>query len=153
MKFHHTNKKRLTAITLGSSRYLIIRPTPKDKDHKYQFIYRSQSSDQKYGPYHRDGLRSAHVTVHDVENNDIVVLLSDGAADNLDDAAYERCLLAHLGADGVLADPNAFSKGLADKANDVNKVREHAQDMKEQGLTVPKTGADKERDDISVVCA
>ena len=91
--------------------------------------------------------------MHDVENNDIVVLLSDGAADNLDDAAYEKCLLEHLGADGVLADPKAFSRVLADRANGVNKVREHARDMKEQGLTVPKTGADKERDDISVVCA
>jgi len=153
MKFAHGKKNRLSAITLGSSRYLIIRPTPKDKDHKYQFIYRSHPSDQKCGPERRGGERSARVTVHDVENNDIVVLLSDGAADNLDDAAYEKCLLEHLGADGVLADPKAFSRVLADRANGVNKVREHARDMKEQGLTVPKTGADKERDDISVVCA
>ena len=81
------------------------------------------------------------------------MLLSDGAADNLDDPTYESCLLAHLGADGALSDPTALSKSLADKANAVNAVREHAQDMKEQGLTVPATGTDKERDDISIVCA
>ena len=142
MKFAHGKKNRLDVFTLGSSRYLIIRPTPKDEDHKYQFIYRSHPSELKCGPEQQGGHRSATVTVHDVETNDIVVLLSDGAADNIDDAFYERCLLAHLGIDGVLRDPKAFSKLLADRANDVNRIREQSRDMKEQGLTVPKTGSD-----------
>ena len=64
--FAHGRRDRLAAVTLGSSRYLIIRPTPGNADKKYEFIFRSPPSDQKCGPAHRGTERAAHVAVHDI---------------------------------------------------------------------------------------
>jgi hypothetical protein len=37
--------------------------------------------------------------------NDIVILLSDGAANNLDDVTFSECIQNHVDANGNLADP------------------------------------------------
>ena len=64
-------------------------------------------------------------------------MLSDGAANNLDDGAYQECVKRHTNANGLLDDLTAFSKSLADQANRINLVREEAASMKEKGVNVP----------------
>ena len=89
IKFENLRKKnRLTAITLGTNQYLIIRPLQDTKGSKFSYLYKSHQDGEQWGHKKRRPIENAEVTVHDVMENDIVILLSDGAANNLDDVTF-----------------------------------------------------------------
>jgi protein phosphatase PTC7 len=87
MAWMDPKENMIEALNLGDSGYMIVRP-PKDDNKSFDLLFRSKEQQYRFNHPYQCGTNykpptNADVHAHIVENNDIVILATDGVLDNL----------------------------------------------------------------------
>ena len=158
VKFDDLNPSRLKAINLGDSGYLLLRPDGNGKEGKLKRIFRTKEQQHSFNfPFqvgtHGDDPMKADDLSHDIEDNDIIVVASDGVFDNLYDKDLAECVKLSMD-QFTLTDPQEVSKCIGDKAYKYGKMSNYlspfAKNAHAMSVSYPNRGKE---DDVTVVVA
>lgn len=111
----HPESSTIATTYLGDSSYLLVRPT---SDVGLTKIFRSEEQQKRFNfPYQcgtgGDDPKLAIDNQHVVQNNDIIVMGSDGVFDNCFDEEIIDILKKRVDSAGNLADPQEASQAIA----------------------------------------
>lgn len=154
-KFDTQRPNFIKTTNLGDSGYVLYRPDSngglnqlfrsKEQQHSFNFPYQCGTGAEL--PY------AAFDTEHEVQDNDIMIMFSDGVSDNLFEEDVARCVKPHL-KDAKLADAQAAADCLSQTAfklgNDKNYASPFYKGAVAVGRPFPKMG---KLDDIIVIAA
>lgn len=155
-KFDNERGNVIRTTNLGDSGYMLLRPTPA-KAEKFEQLFRSKEQQYSFNFPYQCGTGAelptiAYDTLHEVQDNDIIVMASDGMFDNLYDTDVHDCIKPYLVKD-ALEDLQRASECLADKAeklgDDEHYFSPFAKGAKEHG----KRFMGGKADDIVVIVA
>ena len=96
-RFDTTNENQLKTINLGDSGYLLLRPKPESTVNKFDTLFRTVDQHKKFNypllcGTNGDRATKADTFVHQIQDNDIIIMASDGVLDNMYDADLIACV-------------------------------------------------------------
>lgn len=154
-KFDTTRENFLKATNLGDSGYLLLRPEAdgtfthlfRTKEQQFSFNFPYQCGTGADLPYAADDLE------HEIQDNDIIIMASDGVFDNLYDIDLEDCVKPFV-KDANLFDLMASANCITTKSYKLGNTNGYlspfAKNAKRDGVNYPAQG---KADDIAVVVA
>jgi protein phosphatase PTC7 len=154
-KFDTSRENYLKATNLGDSGYLLLRPIG---DGKFTKLYRTTEQQFSFNFPYQCGTGAelpyaADDQEHEVQDNDIIVMATDGVFDNLYDDDVQACVALQMSGTHF-ASPTSASDCIASTARklgyNTNYLSPFAKNAQASGLNYPSQG---KADDISVVCA
>lgn len=102
---------------IGDSGYYIFRPNGAKG---LELVFKSEEQQKSFNfPYQigseGDSPNESLVFSHEIQSRDIVVVGTDGLIDNMGTSALQKIVERHVSANGVLANPDAVSKEIAEQ--------------------------------------
>lgn len=95
------NPTQLDTCNLGDSAYLLVRPKQSEENVQFEKVFRSATQQSRFNAPFQTGTdkrwpTKAYSTSHAIENNDIIIMGSDGVFDNLFDDDIIQCLYGQI---------------------------------------------------------
>lgn len=154
-KFDTSRPNYLKATNLGDSGYLLLRP---DSEGKLDSLYRTKEQQHSFNfPFQcgtgHDLPYAANDLEHEIQENDIIIMASDGVFDNMYDPDLIECVTPYMKSTHFY-DPQGSSDCIADKAYELGNskgfVSPFAVGARAAGRNYPDQG---KSDDIAVITA